>query len=569
MAGDASVSLDLNAQQLFQELQNVQQHFAQFAAKTTQQGEEASKGFAKGFGGGFGNIGQNLAGALAGLGLGAEIKSVVEYGAKIEDLHQKFGVSTQALQKFGNAAEKNGGSLEGIAKAFRFLEVNQAKALGGSEAHIKAFAELGVSVSDLGSLRPEDIMLKIGASSANAADFVKILGKSALDSRVTLTGLADGTIQFGDAIADVDIAALKEADDAFKQLKQTVTILVGTGLGAFFEGVETVAGGLTGHIEALGIELKGLADAAKALTSADPERSRRILTGAGTAEDFKANDEDRARPGQILEKAKADADAAIERGYDATNEVLAEKKANREKKRDLGDPDAIERGGAGETDDQGRPLGKKGESQEDKEEKLQDRLDKAATERNEKDLSAADRLVALRAKAAEELSASTESRDFEDRAEAGLAYYDTLKDIDKTEKEISGEAKKQADDKVRAAREGLAAERTAEKRTAHDEERRLNPAGLSLKDIAENPLIGVNSAPIAQQALREEEAAKRSQLQGNLSDAAEHKNRAEELKKSLGLPNDIDKEKAFQDSLDKSEVLKAIRDNTKDMAANK
>jgi hypothetical protein len=227
-------------------------------------------------------------------------------------------------------------------------------------------------------------------------------------------------------------------------------------------------------------------------------------------------------------------------------------------------------GEAGETDDQGRPL-KKGaaEREEEKDEKLQDKLDKAATERNEKDLSAAERLVALRAKAAEQLTASTESRDFEDRAEAGLEYYDTLKDIDKTEKEISGEAKKQADDKVRAAREGLAAERTADKRATHDQERALNPAGLSLKDIAENPLIGVDSKPIAQQALREEEQAKRSQLQGNFADAAEHKNRAEELKKSLGLPNDIDKEKAFQDGLDKSEVLKAIRDNTKDMAANK
>ncbi len=47
-SGDASVSLDLDAQQLFQELQNVQSHFAQFASKTTQQGEEASKGFVKG-----------------------------------------------------------------------------------------------------------------------------------------------------------------------------------------------------------------------------------------------------------------------------------------------------------------------------------------------------------------------------------------------------------------------------------------------------------------------------------------------------------------------------------------
>src|SRR5205809_1016960 len=101
---DVSVSLDLDAQQLYQELQQVQSHFAQFAAKTTQEGEKAGAGFSAGFKGGFGGLGSSLAGALAGLGIGAEIKSVIEYGTKIEDLSRRFGVSTEALQKFGNAA---------------------------------------------------------------------------------------------------------------------------------------------------------------------------------------------------------------------------------------------------------------------------------------------------------------------------------------------------------------------------------------------------------------------------------------------------------------------------------
>ena len=112
-SGDASVSLDLDAQQLFQELQNVQSHFGQFASKTTQQGEEASKGSVKGFGGlqdALGGVFSGLLAPLAGIfsvvgathALESAVKSSVEYGAKIQDLSHRFGVGTEELQKFGS-----------------------------------------------------------------------------------------------------------------------------------------------------------------------------------------------------------------------------------------------------------------------------------------------------------------------------------------------------------------------------------------------------------------------------------------------------------------------------------
>src|SRR5207249_771627 len=131
--------------------------------------------------------------------------------------------------RFGNAAEKNGTSLESVARALRFLEVNREKALSGSQAMINSFAALGLSIEDLKSKRIEDIWLKMGDSALNAADYVKVAGKAALETRPLIAGLADGTIQFGTAISAIDIKQLKAANVAIQELKEHVTILVGTG----------------------------------------------------------------------------------------------------------------------------------------------------------------------------------------------------------------------------------------------------------------------------------------------------------------------------------------------------
>lgn len=173
-------------------------------------------------------FGKHVAG-IAGVGLsiaGIEhaIASVVEYGSHIQDLSDRYGVNAESLQRLGNAAELHGSSLEGVAKGFRFLEVNQSKALAGSEKQIKAFANLGVTIENLRKLSPEEIMLKLGQSSLNAADTVAILGKSALELRPTLAGLADGTIEYGKAIDAIDIQRLKDADDTWKKLWQDIRV---------------------------------------------------------------------------------------------------------------------------------------------------------------------------------------------------------------------------------------------------------------------------------------------------------------------------------------------------------
>ena len=174
-------------------------------------------------------------------GVLAATKSVIEYGAKVFDLGQRFGVSTTAIQRFGNAAEKNGSSLEGMTMGFNKLEIAISKALGGDEKMLQHFSALNVTIEDLKNLSPEQIMLKLGTSTMNAADTVAILGKNGLSLRPTLQGLANDTIEFGKAIDSVRIDQLKRADDTFKTIYETLKIVSAYLVGPIFEGIDTLS----------------------------------------------------------------------------------------------------------------------------------------------------------------------------------------------------------------------------------------------------------------------------------------------------------------------------------------
>lgn len=226
---DVSLSLDLDAKQLYQELQNVSGKFVAFAQKTEETSQRVSKS-GGGFGAGFGKAFAFLGGTAAITGA---LRGIVDYGDRVKDLSQRFGVSAVALQQFGNAAGKNGSSLEAVAMGFNKLEISRSKALGGDERMIATAKNLGLTFDDLKSKSPDQLMNLIGHSAMNAADMVKFLGKGALELRPTLAGLSDGTIEYGKAISDIDVTRLDEASDTFKTLKEDLLILGGSIVGPF------------------------------------------------------------------------------------------------------------------------------------------------------------------------------------------------------------------------------------------------------------------------------------------------------------------------------------------------
>lgn len=156
-----------------------------------------------------------LGGAIAGLGLAALTAKVVEYGGKIADMSARLGVSTDALQEFGYAAEQSGGSLEDVAAALQKLAVARANALEGGEAGAKmldTFAKFGVTLADLRSMRVEDLFRKIGGAIRDTADVQNVLD--------------DATTIFGKNSANV-LAAMRNDLDAAGAEARRLGLIIG------------------------------------------------------------------------------------------------------------------------------------------------------------------------------------------------------------------------------------------------------------------------------------------------------------------------------------------------------
>ena len=177
-----------------------------------------------------GELGNMFAGAIGFGAITAAVSKTINYADTIADLAQRFGVGTTELQRFGQAAEQNGSSLEAVASGLNKLEIARSKALAGDEEMIAKFAKLNVSMEDLKSATPEQLLLKIGKSSMDAATMVGVLGKSSLELVPTLRALADGSAELGDAMDEGVIQKLAAVSDGMKALGNTITATLGGAL---------------------------------------------------------------------------------------------------------------------------------------------------------------------------------------------------------------------------------------------------------------------------------------------------------------------------------------------------
>lgn len=186
-------------------------------------------------------------------GFGEMVSSVIEKADQVGDLSERFRVSSTVLQQFGNVAERNGASLEGVAISLNKLDVSRAKAVHGNQELIASFKNLGVSLDDLQNLSLDQILLKIGHGAMQADDMVQVLGRNGNDLRVTLEKLADGSEHLGDVMSENTVTALKKANDQLKEYKETVQSSLGTtlaGTGGFIKFLAEGHGGGSGGIEA-------------------------------------------------------------------------------------------------------------------------------------------------------------------------------------------------------------------------------------------------------------------------------------------------------------------------------
>lgn len=188
------------------------------------------------------HIGSHLGGKLAGLFAVSAIEGyaehLIELGSKVSDISSRLGISTEAVQRWDYALKQNGSSIEEAVPFFQKLGIARKKALEGDSSAIQDFQKLGVSFSQLKSMRLEDVATTIakgfeeGDPQQLMAPLIAVGGRGA---GAMAAAFRDGLVEaMGEAsiVSEKDIAELKAAGDAITKLKNESVSFFGPAVAA-------------------------------------------------------------------------------------------------------------------------------------------------------------------------------------------------------------------------------------------------------------------------------------------------------------------------------------------------
>ena len=214
--------------------------------------------------------GSMLAGGFAFDKIIAGFSSAIDKGDQLQDLANRFGISASALQEVGNAASLSGAGIEDVASAMNKLAVNAGKAIGGDDAMIQAFKDIGLSVEELKGMSPQDIFFRLSEAVANANDPLEafaqaqaVAGKSVGALMETLRMGPAAIQQMGDEMgiwSDETIAQLGAASDEIKKFQNTMIIAFGSAaqfVNPFIATIKSMAEQVTMTVAAMGEAITG------------------------------------------------------------------------------------------------------------------------------------------------------------------------------------------------------------------------------------------------------------------------------------------------------------------------
>ena len=163
----------------------------------------------------------------------AGIKHFADAGDELDKMSQRTGVAASSLAELGFAAEQSGTDLGAIEKAIRRGQKNLLDLERGLTTTTHAFNALGLSLSDLQGLSPEDqftlIADRLGEVedvSRRAALAQEVFGRGAGTALLPLLGQADALRQeardLGIIPADEEIAKAAKVTDAINRVKRSI-----------------------------------------------------------------------------------------------------------------------------------------------------------------------------------------------------------------------------------------------------------------------------------------------------------------------------------------------------------
>lgn len=186
-------------------------------------------------------LGLLVSGAVrAGEGLTEIITKTVETASALNDTSVALGVTTDAIQELGYAAQLNGSSVDGMSDGIRKLSINMQAAASGSEEAAQTFRRLGVQITEGGKLRAADAVL------ADIADKFKAMpsGARRVAVAVDLFGKSGAALIPTLAEGSAKLAELRQEARDLGIVLDKNTISAGDELGDSWDKLKAAADGL-------------------------------------------------------------------------------------------------------------------------------------------------------------------------------------------------------------------------------------------------------------------------------------------------------------------------------------
>ena len=237
-AGQAYVEIATRQGTFDKGMAAVQASMARLKAVATTMGTGIGKGFASAqgalssFSKSILSIPTAIAGSVAVTGLVALAKGFADAGSAIDDMSQRTGMGAEAVSALGYVAQMTGTDIGTVEKAVRKMQVGLADASAGVPGAAEKFEALGLSISDLQRMSPEQQFIAIADKLSNIEDpalksaaAMEYFGKAGADlvpmiseGGAGIEALMQDAQRLGQVMSGEDAAAAAKLGDVFDQL---------------------------------------------------------------------------------------------------------------------------------------------------------------------------------------------------------------------------------------------------------------------------------------------------------------------------------------------------------------
>ena len=181
---------------------------------------------------GFGAMGA-AAGLVAGAayGFGEAVSKAVEMGESMADLSIKTGLSVESISRFSLVARLAGTDMDTISQLMKKLSISAVEATTGHKSLANVYESLGISVKELRTLAPDELMVRVaqaikGLDPMVVQDVMKqIGGKGGSDALVFLRELNERFDDTHSKISTQFAADAKEFSDNMKLMSEGAAYL--------------------------------------------------------------------------------------------------------------------------------------------------------------------------------------------------------------------------------------------------------------------------------------------------------------------------------------------------------